>query len=64
MQRQLAQDSSNTLRVIALESGHLVELQQPELVATAIEEIAAVSPGNGPLRCVPEFAAAQGRCVG
>ena len=64
MQRELAHDSSDTLRVVALKSGHLVERQQPQLVATAIEEVAAVSPGNDPLRCVPQFATGHGRCVG
>jgi hypothetical protein len=63
MQRQLAVDSSNTLRVIALESGHVVEAEQPRLVAAAISEVAAVTPRNGRLRCVPALAVAGGRCV-
>jgi Serine aminopeptidase, S33 len=64
MQHQLAADSSNTLRVIALESGHLVELQQPRLVAAAISEVAAVTPRQARLRCVRALVVAGGRCVG
>jgi pimeloyl-ACP methyl ester carboxylesterase len=63
MQRQLAADSSNTLRVVALESGHLVELQQPRLVAAAISEVADVTPRKARLRCVRALVVAGGRCV-
>ena len=62
MQRQLSSDSSNTLRVIAVESGHLIEVDQPLLVAMAIEQVVAATQERRRLKCLPVFAAADGRC--
>ncbi len=59
MQRQLAADSTNTLRVVALDSGHVIQVDQPSLVAAALE----VAATAGRLHCVAAFAAARGRCV-
>jgi hypothetical protein len=64
MQRQLARDSSNTLRVIALDSRHVIQDDQPALVAAAIDEAAADFPKKKRLHCAPAFAANHGRCVG
>lgn len=63
MQRQLGGDSSNTLHVIALKSRHLIQVDQRELVAAAVEEMAAVVPTGDRLRCIPAFRRAGGRCV-
>jgi pimeloyl-ACP methyl ester carboxylesterase len=63
MQRQLARDSSNTLRVIALDSRHVIQDDQPGLVAAALDEAAAAFPSDGQLRCRSTFAANRGRCV-
>jgi len=58
MQGQLAADSSDALHVTAVRSGHLIQVDQPALVAAAIE---AASRG-GSLRCGPVFRNAGGRC--
>jgi pimeloyl-ACP methyl ester carboxylesterase len=58
MQRELAADSSDTLRVTALRSGHLIQVDQPALVAAAVEAAAQ----RGKLRCAPAFTNAGGRC--
>ena len=58
MQRELAADSSDTLWVTALRSGHLIQVDQPALVAAAIE----AASRRGRLRCAPVFARAGGRC--
>jgi pimeloyl-ACP methyl ester carboxylesterase len=63
MQRQLARDSSNTVRVVALDSRHVIQVDQPGLVAAALDEAAAAFPKHQRLRCRPAFAANQGRCV-
>jgi pimeloyl-ACP methyl ester carboxylesterase len=63
MQRQLAADSSNTVRVIADGSRHFIETDQPQLVATAVEHLAAAIRKRDRLHCVPAFRAAGGRCV-
>ena len=62
MQRQLAADSSNTLRVIALDSGHLIQVDQPRLVARVVEQVVAASRKGRHLECLPVFDAAGGRC--
>jgi len=64
MQRQLTGDSSNTLRVTALHSTHLIQDDQPDLVAAAIDEAATAFAEGKRLRCSPAFAARNGRCVG
>jgi pimeloyl-ACP methyl ester carboxylesterase len=61
MQRQLTADSSNTLRVIAVDSGHLIEVDQPRLVAKAVGELVAATKKRRRLECLPVFAAG-GRC--
>lgn len=63
MQRRLRADSSNALRVIADGSRHVIEADQPGLVATAVEQLAAAIRTGGRLRCLQAFAAADGRCV-
>jgi pimeloyl-ACP methyl ester carboxylesterase len=63
MQRQLGADSTNTLRVIASQSGHLIQVDQPSLVAAALDEAATYFPARRPLRCIAAFAARHGRCV-
>ena len=63
MQRQLARDSSNTLRVVALDSRHVIQYEQPDLVAAAIEDAASSFGKDGRLRCPSELAAHHGRCV-
>jgi len=63
MQRQLARDSSNTLRVVALDSRHVIQYDQPGLVAAALEEAADAFPKDARLRCRPAFLAEHGRCV-
>lgn len=63
MQRELAEDSSNTLRVVALDSRHLIQDDQPSLVAAALDEAAAFFPTKRGLRCLRTFAARRGRCV-
>ncbi len=60
MQRRLTTDSSNTVRVIALGSRHVIEVDQPALVARAIEQVAS---SKGRLRCAPALARADGRCA-
>ena len=60
MQRRLTTDSSNTVRVIALGSRHVIEVDQPALVARAIEQVAS---SKGRLRCAPALARANGRCA-
>lgn len=59
MQRQLAADSTNTLRIVALDSGHVIQVDQPSLVAAALEAAAT----RGRLHCVPAFTADRGPCV-
>ena len=63
MQRELAGDSSNTLRVVALDSRHVVQDDQPGLVVAAINEAAHSFSDKKRLRCMPTFAANDGRCV-
>ena len=63
MQHELAGDSSNTLRVVALDSRHVIQDDQPGLVAAAIDEAASSFPEKRRLRCTPVFAANRGRCV-
>lgn len=63
MQRQLAADSSNTLRVVAVDSRHLIEVDQPQLVAKAVERVVVANAKGHRLRCVPAFEAADGRCI-
>jgi pimeloyl-ACP methyl ester carboxylesterase len=63
MQRELAEDSFNTLRVVALDSRHLIQDDQPSLVAAALDEAAAFFPKKRRLRCLRTFAARRGRCV-
>ena len=63
MQGELAEDSSNTLRVVALDSRHLIQVDQPSLVAAALNEAAAFFPKKRRLRCLRTFAARRGRCV-
>jgi pimeloyl-ACP methyl ester carboxylesterase len=63
MQRELAEDSSNTLRVVALDSRHLIQDDQPRLVAAALDEAGAFFPKKQRLRCLRSFAARHGRCA-
>lgn len=63
MQRQLAADSSDTVRVIADGSRHVIEVDQPNLVATAVEQLAAATRKVSRLRCDAAFEAAGGRCI-
>ena len=63
MQRQLSADSSNTLRVIAVDSGHLIEVDQPRLVARAVEQVVAATRKGRHLKCLPVFDAAGARCI-
>ncbi len=63
MQHELAGDSSNTLRVVALDSRHVIQDDQPGLVAAAIDEAASSFSQKKQLRCTPVFAANAGRCV-
>ena len=63
MQRKLAGDSSNTLRVVALDSHHVIQDDQPGLVAAAIDEAASSFSEKKRLRCTPALAANRGRCV-
>jgi pimeloyl-ACP methyl ester carboxylesterase len=63
MQHELAGDSPNTLRVVALDSRHVIQDDQPGLVATAIDEAASSFSKKKRLRCTPAFAANDGRCV-
>ena len=58
MQGELAADSSDTLRLTALRSGHLIQVDQPALVAAAIE----AASRRGALHCAPVFTNAGGRC--
>jgi pimeloyl-ACP methyl ester carboxylesterase len=62
MQRQLTADSSDTLRVIAADSGHLIERDQPGLVAKAGEQMVTTTQEGRRLRCLPVFEAVGGRC--
>jgi Serine aminopeptidase, S33 len=63
MQRELAGDSSNTLRIVALDSRHVIQDDQPALVAAAIDEAASSFAKKQRLQCPPEIAADHGRCV-
>jgi alpha-beta hydrolase superfamily lysophospholipase len=63
MQRQLGHDSSNTLQVVALDSRHVIQDDQPGLVAAAIDEAATAFPKGQRLRCTRALAAEDGRCV-
>ena len=63
MQRELVGDSSNTLRVVALDSRHVIQDDQPSLVATAIGEAASSFPDKKRLQCTPAFATNRGRCI-
>lgn len=58
MQRQLARDSSDALPIVALHSGHLIQVDQPELVAVALEE---ASGGKG-LHCTAALTKQGGHC--
>jgi hypothetical protein len=64
MQHELAEDSSNTLRVVALDSRHVIQDDQPGLVAVAIDEAASSFSEKKRLRCTPAYATNHGRCVG
>ena len=64
MQRQLSADSSNTLRVIAVDSGHLIEVDRPLLVAMAVEQVVAATQERRRLKCLPVFAAGSKRHPG
>jgi hypothetical protein len=63
MQRELAGDSTNTLRIVALDSGHLIQDDQPQLVAAALDEAGAFFAKKRRLVCLRTFAARRGRCV-
>lgn len=63
MQHELAGDSSNTLRIVALDSRHLIQDDQPGLVAAALEEAASSFRDAKQLRCSGALAAERGRCV-
>lgn len=58
MQRELVSESSRSVRIIALTSRHLIQVDQPQLVATAIEEAAR----GGTPRCVPAYDSEGGDC--
>jgi hypothetical protein len=62
MQRQLSADSSNTLRVIAVDSGHLIQVDQPRLVARAVEQVVVATRKGRQLKCLPLFDAVGGSC--
>jgi pimeloyl-ACP methyl ester carboxylesterase len=64
MQRQLADDSSNTLRVVARDGGHVIQADQPALVAAAVAQMVSALSKNAALRCTSALRAAGGRCVG
>jgi predicted alpha/beta hydrolase family esterase len=63
MQHELARDSSNTLRVVALDSHHVIQDDQPGLVAAAIDEAASSLSKDKRLRCTPAYATNRGRCA-
>ena len=63
MQRELAADSTNALQVVALNSRHLIQVDQPKLVAAAIEQMVTATQNGRRLRCVAAFAGAHGRCM-
>jgi hypothetical protein len=63
MQRQLSDDSSNTVRVVAIDSRHAIQVDQPGLVAAALEQAARAFPKKQRLHCLPELMARRGRCV-
>jgi pimeloyl-ACP methyl ester carboxylesterase len=63
MQRQLAGNSSNTLRIVARSSRHLIQADQPGLVAAVLGAAATSFPRRLQLRCERAFLAARGRCV-
>jgi hypothetical protein len=63
MQHELARDSSNTLRVVALDSRHVIQDDQPGLVAAAIDDAASSFSEKKRLRCAPAYATNRGRCA-
>lgn len=64
MQHELLADSSNTLHLVALGSRHVIQVDQPRLVARAIDEAGSSFADGGRLRCVPAYAVERGRCSG
>jgi pimeloyl-ACP methyl ester carboxylesterase len=59
MQQELTSESSRSIHVVALKSRHLIQVDQPALVAEAVEQ---ATSGTSP-RCVPAYAADGGQCA-
>ena len=63
-QTELAALSDESVHVIASESGHFIEQDQPALVARAIREVVSAVRGDGSLAaCEEVFPPLAGRCV-
>ena len=61
---RLAKLSTNSALVMAEESGHFIEQDQPELVAAAIEEVVRAARDGGGLRsCEETFTPLDGKCL-
>lgn len=62
MQSELLDDSSNTLHLLALRSRHVIQVDQPGLVATAIDQAGDSFADRRPLRCIPAYSSENARC--
>jgi pimeloyl-ACP methyl ester carboxylesterase len=64
-QAALARRSTNSIHLIAIESGHVIQDQQPDLVVAAIDEVVdAVRQGEPLALCDARFRTVGGVCIG
>ncbi len=64
MMRELAARSSNSIHVIAVDSGHMIQEDEPDLVVAAIEEVlTAVRDGQPLTPCDDRFEPIGGACA-
>jgi pimeloyl-ACP methyl ester carboxylesterase len=60
----LAARSSSSIHVLAVDSGHMIQEDQPELVVAAVEEVLAAARSGQPLApCDRRFETVGGRCL-
>jgi hypothetical protein len=65
MQDEFADESTNSLHVVAKDSGHLINQDAPKLVVAAVEEVVASARGGGSKlsACGPELEAVGAECL-
>jgi pimeloyl-ACP methyl ester carboxylesterase len=65
LQAELAGLSTQSEHVVARQSGHFIQLDQPQLVIAAIQQVVDAARRHGPLsRCAQTLAPLGGVCVG